>query len=72
MTTPIRLPGGTLGAFAIAGCGLLATFIALGLVFVPPPDTTNTLNYEANLIGQAALLLAIGMGFYLFARRRAA
>ncbi len=68
----VRLPGGALGAFAIAGCGLLATFIALGLVFVPPPDTTNTVNYEANLIGQAALLLAVGMGFYLFARRRAA
>jgi len=29
-------------------------------------------NYEANLIGQAALLLAIGMSFYLFARRRPA
>jgi len=67
-----RLPGGAVGGFAIAGCGLLATFIALGLVFVPPPDTANTINYEVNLIGQAALLLAIGMGFYVFARRRAA
>jgi hypothetical protein len=28
------------------------------------------LNYEVNLIGQAAILIAIGMGFYLTARRR--
>jgi amino acid transporter len=68
----IRLPGGTFGAYAIAGCGLLATFVSLGLVFVPPPGTESALNYEANLIGQAALLLAIGMSFYLVARRRAA
>ena len=71
-TSTIRLPGGTFGAYAIAGCGLLATFISLGLVFVPPPGTGNTLNYETNLIGQAAVLLGIGMGFYLFARRRPA
>ena len=57
---------------AIAACGFLATLIALGLVFVPPPDTANVLNYEVNLIGQASLLLVIGFGFYVFARRRAA
>ena len=67
----IVLPGGSLGAWAIAGCGLLATLIAMGLVFVPPAGTENVLNYEVNLVGQAAVLIAIGMGFYLTARRRA-
>ena len=66
----IVLPGGFLGAWLIAGCGLLATLIAMGLVFVPPTGTENVLNYEANLIGQAAVLLAIGMAFYFAARRR--
>jgi amino acid transporter len=67
----IVLPGGSLGAWLIAGCGLTATLIAMGLVFVPPTGTANVLNYEVNLIGQAAVLIAIGMAFYLAARRKA-
>jgi glutamate:GABA antiporter len=66
----IVLPGGLFGAWVIAGCGLLATLIAMGLVFVPPTGTENVLNYEANLIGQAAVLIAIGMALYLSSRRR--
>jgi amino acid transporter len=65
----IVLPGGTLGAWAIASCGLLATLIAMGLVFVPPAGTENVLNYEVNLIGQAALLIGIGMGLYFTSRK---
>ena len=67
----ILLPGGSFGAWATAGCGLLATFTAMGLVFVPPAGTENVLNYEANLIGQAAVLIGVGMALYLTARRRA-
>src|SRR5687768_7950164 len=68
----IVLPGGPLGAWLIAGCGLSATLIAMGLVFVPPTGTENVLNYEVNLIGQAAILIAIGLALYLVARRKAA
>ena len=60
----IVLPGGQAGAWAMAGCGMLATLVAMGLVFVPPPGTENVLNYEANLIGQAAVLIGIGMALY--------
>ena len=67
----IVLPGGALGAWLIAGCGLVATLIAMGSVFVPPTGTENVLNYEANLVGQAAVLIAIGMAFYFTARRAA-
>ena len=42
----------------------------LGLVFIPPSGTENVLNYEVNLIGQAAVLIAIGMAFYWSARRK--
>ena len=51
--------------------GLLSTAIAMGLVFIPPGGTTSVINYEANLIGQAALLLAVGLGFYAYAAVRA-
>jgi glutamate:GABA antiporter len=68
----IILPGRALGAWLIAGCGLLATVISMGLVFVPPTGTQNVVNYEANLIGQAAVLIAIGMALYFSARRQTA
>ena len=66
----IVLPGGQAGAWAMAGCGMLATLVAMGLVFVPPPGTENVLNYEANLIGQAAVLIGVGMALFFSARRR--
>ena len=68
----VTLPGGTLGAWLIAGCGVLSTGIAMALVFIPPAGTENVLNYEVNLIGQAGVLIAIGMFFYWAARRKAA
>jgi amino acid transporter len=67
----MTLPGGLAGVWLIAGCGFLATLIAIGLVFVPPPDTENIFNYEANLAGQSLLLFVIGFLFYAASRRRA-
>jgi amino acid transporter len=67
----VTLPGGTVGAWLIAGCGMFATGVAMGLVFVPPPGTENVLNYEVNLIGQTVALIGVGMFFYWGARRRA-
>jgi len=66
----MTLPGGMTGVWLIAVCGFAATLIAIGLVFVPPPDTENVLNYEANLIGQSALLFIVGFVFYAASRRR--
>lgn len=60
------------GVWLTAACGFLATLIAIGLVFVPPPDTESVLNYEANLAGQSLLLFLIGFGFYAVARQRRA
>jgi len=40
------------------------------LVFVPPAGTQNVLNYEANLVLQAALILGVGWMFYRWGRRR--
>jgi amino acid transporter len=62
---------GMTSVWLIAGCGFVATFIAIGLVFVPPPGTESVLTYQASLIGQALLLFAVGGAFYFVARRRA-
>jgi amino acid transporter len=68
----VQLPGGSIGAWLIAGAGMFSTVIAMILLFVPPPGTENVLNYEANLIGQTLALIGVGMFFYWAARRRAA
>jgi amino acid transporter len=65
-----RLPGGRMGLWLVAGAGFLATAISLALLFVPPAGTENVINYEANLIGQAAIVLGAGVALYWFNGRR--
>ena len=65
-----RLPGGQAGLWLIAGAGFLATAISLALLFVPPAGTENVINYEVNLIGQAAIVLGAGWALYLVQRAR--
>jgi amino acid transporter len=67
-----RVPGGRIGVTAIASLGFLATAISVGLVFIPPGGTANVLNYEANLIGQAVIIVAVGAVLFWRARRTAA
>ena len=66
----VRVPGGTAGLWFVATAGFLATATSIALVFVPPPDTVNVLNYEANLIGQSALVLGAGVALYWWSARR--
>ncbi len=47
--------------------GFAATAVSLGLTFIPPPGS-NLLNYEVNLIVQAALMLGAGFMLKAFAR----
>jgi len=56
---------------ALAWLGFGSTAISLALTFLPPPGS-NVLAYEANLIVQAGVMLAIGGGLYLWSRRRIA
>jgi amino acid transporter len=66
----IQVPGGRGTMWAVAGVGLTATAISIALVMVPPVGTENSVNYEVNVIGQAALLLAIGMALFYSAKGR--
>ena len=61
----------TLGLRVAAAVGLIATVVAMVLVFVPPAGTANVLNYEANLIWQTVAVVATGFGLYAFTRRKA-
>jgi hypothetical protein len=66
----IRVPGGAAGLWFVAIAGFSATAISVALVFIPPPDTTNVLNYEVNLIGQGALVIGAGALLYWWSRRQ--
>ncbi len=55
----------------VAAAGLAATGTSLALLFVPPPGTNSVAYFEANLLGQAALIVGIGFALYWRARRRA-
>lgn len=55
---------------SLAALGFAATAISLGLTFVPPPGA-NTLTYEVNLVVQAAIMIGLGVGLYLWSRRTA-
>ena len=65
----VRLVADT--SHALAYLGFAATAISLALTFLPPPGA-NTLTYEVNLIAQAAVMLGVGVGFYIWSRRRPA
>ncbi|MBI4477522.1 MAG: amino acid permease [Acidobacteria bacterium] len=66
----MSIPGGRTGLWSVAGVGFTATAISLALVFIPPAGTTNVPNYEANLVGQALIVLLVGLGLFWNARRR--
>jgi amino acid transporter len=64
-----RAGGGRTAVWLAGGCGLFATVTSLALVFVPPEGTTSVVNYEVNLVGQAAALLLVGIVLFWRARR---
>jgi amino acid transporter len=55
----------------IAWTGFGATAVSLALTFLPPPGA-NPLTFEVNLIVQAAIMLAVGVAFYVWSQRRQA
>jgi amino acid transporter len=65
----IQVPGGRMGLWMVATCGFAATVVSLALVFIPPAGTENVLNYEANLVGQALIIMLVGLVLFWNARR---
>lgn len=65
----VRVPGRRAGLYLVTVSGSLATLVSLVLVFIPPAGTENVLNYEANLILQAIVMLGVGLALYRSAAR---
>lgn len=73
LTTNVRwIPGGRAGLWLTAGSGFAATAISMGLLFVPPPGTTNVMNFELKILLNTAIVIGAGAALYVFLRRRPA
>jgi amino acid transporter len=55
-------------SWVVALTGGTTTAICLALLFVPPEGTASPLNYEANVVVQALVVVAIGFALYRRAR----
>jgi len=66
----IRIPGGRVGTLAIGGAGFLVTAVSLGLALIPGEGVEDVALFYSSVLGSLALNLAVGVGLYLFGRRR--
>lgn len=49
--------------------GLIATFVALGACFIPPPVVAGVAGFELKIIGSVGFMLVCGLGLYGLGRR---
>jgi amino acid transporter len=64
------VPGGPIVCWLVGGTGFVVTLVALGLAMVPPPDSAGPILFAIKVIGGCATLIAVGLVFYVGARRR--
>ncbi len=65
----IRLPGGSVGTWAIGGAGFLVTTGSLVLALIPGEGVEDVALFYSSVLGALALNLAVGTALYLFGRR---
>ncbi len=67
---PFVVPGGIIGMWITAGCGMLASFIAFIISFMPPSqiDVGNQLNYSLTLLSSFLIAAAFPIALYYFAK----
>jgi amino acid transporter len=67
----VRVPGGTLGAWAVGLSGLLVTMLAMIVAMIPPSGDEQPLLFEIKVIGGALAFVGIGGVVYWMANRKA-
>jgi amino acid transporter len=68
----IRVPGGRLMAFALAGTGFVTTVVSIGLALIPAADEPNKILAVTKVAGLTILLVAAGAVVYYHGKRRLA
>jgi len=68
----VRIPGGEIGTLLIGGAGFTVTALSLAFALIPSDGVESTSFFYASVLGSLGLNLAIGIGLFLFARRRQA
>lgn len=64
------IPGGRLNIWMGSVTGFAVTLLAIVVSLVPSAAVSNSWAYEVKLVGGAVLFLAVGVGFYVFGRRK--
>jgi len=63
------IPGGPFACWLVGATGFLVTLLALGVAMVPPADSTSRTLFAIKVIGGCAMLIAVGLIFYVRGRR---
>ena len=63
------VPGGPFVCWLVGGTGFVVTVLALFLAMVPPTHSASPALFTAKVVGGCALLIAIGLAFYVRGRR---
>ena len=66
---PFAVPGGKIGMWIVAGCGMFASLAAFIVSFMPPSqiDVGNPLNYSLTLLVSFLLAVSFPMALFYFA-----
>jgi amino acid transporter len=64
------VPGGPFACWLVGGTGFVVTLLALIMAMVPPADSASPTLFAIKVIGGCATLIAVGLVFYVCARRR--
>lgn len=68
----IRVPGGRLMAFVLAGTGFVTTVVSIGLALIPAADEPNKILAVTKVAGLTILLVTAGALVYYHGKRRLA
>jgi hypothetical protein len=68
----IRVPGGRLMAFVLAGTGFVTTVVSIGLALIPAADEPNKILAITKVAGLTILLVTAGALVYYHGKRRLA
>lgn len=66
----VNLPGGSFNAIAAGMMGLIVTLIAIILALVPGEEVEDPLNFYLTVGGSLIFNLAVGVGIYLWSKRK--
>ena len=64
----IRIPGGEVVCWLVAGSGMAVTLLGAIIAMVPPTSSTNRYLFALKVVGGCSLMIGVGLRFYIAGR----